>query len=73
MLRESTYHYECMDNWDRLKEVTVPSKEKFYSNINMEGITDSYSNHASNKVYRAFHAKTLGKYLDLYVKSAQHY
>ena len=29
-----------MDNWERFDEITLPDKEAFYSNLNMEGITD---------------------------------
>ena len=51
-----------MDEWEKFDE-TLPLKEDFYSNLNMEGITDSDYNHAK----RVF--KDLDKYHDLYLKS----
>ena len=38
-LRKGVYPYEYMDNWQRFDE-TLPDKEAFYSNLNMEDITD---------------------------------
>ena len=29
-----------MDNWERFNEMSLPSKESFYSNLNMENIDD---------------------------------
>ena len=29
-----------MDNWERFHETSLPSKESFYSNLNMENIED---------------------------------
>ena len=29
-----------MDNWERFNETSLPSKESFYSNLNMEDIDD---------------------------------
>ena len=44
-------------------------KEKaFYSNLNMEDITDTDYRHA-NKVFKTFKLKHLGDYHDLYVQS----
>ena len=31
LLRKGIYRYECMDNWNRLNETSLPSKEEFYS------------------------------------------
>ena len=30
--------YEYMDNWERFEETSLPNKESFYSNLNMENI-----------------------------------
>ena len=43
-------------------------KEAFYSNLNIEDITDIDYNHA-NSVYKKFNLRNLGQYHDLYVQS----
>ena len=40
MLRKGVCPYEYMDNWEKVNETTLPEKEEFYSNLNMEDITD---------------------------------
>ena len=40
MLRKGVYPDEYMDNWERFNETSLPSKESFYSNLNMEDIDD---------------------------------
>ena len=39
-LRKGVYPYEYMDSWQRFDETSLPDKEAFYSNLNMEDITD---------------------------------
>ena len=39
-----------MDSWQRFDETSLPDKELFYSNLNMEDITDTDYAHA-NKVF----------------------
>ena len=68
MLRKGVYPYEYMDNWERLKETSLPSKESFYSNLNMEDIDDIDYRHGNN-VFTKFKLKNLGDYHDLYVQS----
>ena len=68
LLRKGVYPYEYMDNWERFDETSLPDKEGFYSNINMEDITDTDYIHA-NKVFKEFKLKHLGEYPDLYVQS----
>ena len=48
LLRKGVYPYEYLD--DYLK-TTLPEKEKFYSNVNMEDITDADYVH-SKRVFR---------------------
>ena len=38
-LRKGDYPYECMDSWQRFDEISLSDKV-FYSNLNMEDITD---------------------------------
>ena len=40
LLRKGVYPYENMDNWERSDEKSLPNKESFYSNLNMENIDD---------------------------------
>ena len=45
--RNNVYLYQYMDDWEKFNETTLPKKEEFYSNLNMEDITDAdYMLHA---------------------------
>ena len=68
LLRKGVYPYECMDNWERFNETSLPSKESFYSNLNMEDIDDIDYRHGNN-VFNKFKLNNLGDYHDLYVQS----
>ena len=48
LLRKGVYPYEYMDNWERFNETSLPSKESFYSNLNMENIEDIDYRHGNN-------------------------
>ena len=45
-LRKAVYPCEYMDSWERFNEISLPDKEAFYSNLNMEDITDVDYKHA---------------------------
>ena len=68
MLRKDFYPYECMDGWERFDETSLPDKNAFYSELNLEDITDKDYAHAQ-KVFEEFKLKNLGDYHDLYVQS----
>ena len=68
LLRKGVYPYEYMDSWAKFSEISLPSKEDFYSNLNMEDISDIDYRHANN-VFNGFKLETLGDYDDLYVQS----
>ena len=68
MLRKGVYPYEYMDNWERFNETSLPSKESFYSNLNMEDI-DGIDYRHGNNVFNKFKFNNLGDYHDLYVQS----
>ena len=68
LLRKGVYPYEYVDNWERFSEISLPSKEDFYSNLNMEDINDIDYRHANN-VFKRFELENLGQYHDLYVQS----
>ena len=67
LYKKGIYPYEYMDSWKRFSETSLPDKEKFYSKLNDEHITDEEYAHAQ-RVWEAFGCKTLGDYHDLYVK-----
>ena len=68
LLRKGVYPYEYMDEWEKFKETTLPEKEEFYWNLNMEDITDADYMHGK-RVFKGFEIKNLGEYHDLYLKS----
>ena len=57
-----------MDNWEKFDEITLPPKESFYSNLNIEDISDEDYTHAQ-KVWDVFEINNRGEYHDLYVQS----
>ena len=57
-----------MDSWGKFDETTLPPKEAFYSNLNLEDITDEDYAHAQ-KAWDVFEIKNLGKYHYLCVES----
>ena len=68
LLRKGVFPYKYMDNWERFKETSLPNKESFYSNLNMENIDDIDYRHGNN-VFKIFKLKNLGEYHNLYVQS----
>ena len=66
-LRKGVYPYEYMDSWKRFNETELPSKDKFYSTLNLEDISDDDYAHVIN-VWNTFNINNLGEYHDLYVK-----
>ena len=57
-----------MDEWEKFNETTLPEKEEFYRNLDMEDITDADYMHAK-RVCTDFEIKNFGEYHDLYLKS----
>ena len=68
LLRKGVHPYEFMDSWENFDETTLRPKEAFYSNLNLEDISDEYYAHAQ-KVWDVFEIKSLGECHDLYVQS----
>ena len=56
LLRKGVYPYEYMDSWQKLGETSLPDKEAFYSNLNMDDITDVDYRHGK-KVFEEFNLK----------------
>ena len=67
LLRKGIYPYEYMDNLERFNQTSLPSKESFYSNLNMEDIDDIDYRHGNN-VFNTFKLNKLGDYHDIYVQ-----
>ena len=57
-----------MDDWEKFNETSLPEKENFYSDLNMEDITDADNAHAK-RVYNELKLKNIGEYHDFYVQS----
>ena len=57
-----------MDSSETFDKTSLPNKEAFYSELNLEDITDEDYEHAQ-KVWKVFGIKNLGGYHDLYVQS----
>ena len=68
LIRKGIYPYEYMDSWDKFKETSLPGIEKFYSNLNMSGVSDEDCEHAC-RVWRGFGIKNMGEYHDLYLRT----
>ena len=67
LLRKGIYPKEYINDLEKFNETTLPEKDKFYSNLNMEEITDA--DYMEGKgVYKHFEIKKLGEYNDLYLK-----
>ena len=66
-LRKNIYHYEYVDNWERFNEISLPDKKAFYSELNLEDITDKDYAHGQ-KVWEVFEIKNLHEYHDLYAQ-----
>ena len=64
---KGVYTFEYMDNWERFNETLLPDKITFYSELNLEDITDKDYAHGQ-KVWEVFEIKNLGEYHDLHVQ-----
>ena len=51
-----------MDSWERFNETSLPDKEAFYSNLNMEDAADVDYRHAK-RVLKNLINKNLGDYM----------
>ena len=68
LLRKDIYPYRYMGSWEKTDETTLPSKEDFSSELNLEGISDENYAPAQN-VREVFKINNLGEFHDLYVES----
>ena len=66
--KKGVYPYDFMDNIKKFEKTNLPLKEKFYSKLNDEHITQQDFEHAQN-VWKTFNCKNMGDYHDLYLKT----
>ena len=66
--KKGVYPYDFMDNIKKFEETNLPPKEKFYSKLNDENITQQDFEHAQ-KVWKTFNCKNMGDYHNLYLKT----
>ena len=64
LLRKGVCPYEYVDIWKKFNEASLPDKKSYYSNLNLENITDEDHAHAE-KVWNTFKIKNLGQYHDI--------
>ena len=57
-----------MDNWENIYITTIPPKKAFYSELNLEGISNADYAEAQ-KVWEEFKRKNRGEYHDLCAQS----
>ena len=72
LLRKGVYPYENMDNWEKTDETTLPTKDAFYSNLNLEDISDEDYAH-TQKVWDVFKIANLGEYHEYMFKVTHYY
>ena len=68
MKQKGVYPYDYMDKFNKFKKKKLPNKDKFYSILTHEFISDEQYEHAQN-VWNTFNLETMGDYHDLYLKS----
>ena len=64
LLGKGYYPYEDADSWGKFDETTILSKEAFYSELNLDGMSDADYAHVQ-KVWEVFKIKFFGEYHNL--------
>ena len=67
MISKAVHPYECMDDWKKSEETSLPQKDAFYSRLNMKCISDQDCEHG-HQVWNTMEKKALGSYHDTYLK-----
>lgn len=68
LIRKGVFPYEYIDSYEKLNEVKLPPKKRFYSTLTGSTVSKEDYMHA-RKVWKKFGLKTLGEYSDLYLKT----
>ena len=66
--QKGVFPYEYIDSMERLNETCLPPKEKFFSSLTNEGISDEDYTRA-HEVWNRFECKTLWDYSEVYLKT----
>lgn len=66
--QKGVFPYSYIDSYEKLNEVSLPSRDKFYNNIIDENISGEDYERAIS-VWKLFNCSTLGEYSDIYLKS----
>ena len=64
LLRKGVCPYECMDSCEKFYETSLPTKQDFCSELNLEGISNEDYAHAQ-KVWEVFEINNRDEYHDL--------
>ena len=67
-VKKGVYPYEHVKDLNVLNETQLPSKDKFYSELNDSDITDEEYEHAKN-IWKTFKCKTMRDYHNFYCKT----
>ena len=62
LLKKDVFPYQYIDSWEGFNETSLPPKESFYSELNLEVITNEDHNHPK-KIWDTFNIKNLGIYM----------
>ncbi len=68
LAKKGIFPYEYLDDWSRFSETSLPDKDKFYSQLKNENISDDEYKYAQD-MWTKFACKTFGDYHDLYLKT----
>lgn len=68
LTRKGVFPYDYVNDWTRLDETSLPSRESFYSKLMDAGILDTDYAHAQ-KVWDVFEIKNLCEYMMLYLRT----
>ena len=65
---KDVYPYEYMDSFKKFNKSELPSKDKFFSSLKDEDISENEYSRAKH-IWNTFNIKNLGEYHDLYLKT----
>ena len=65
---KDVYPYEYMDTFKKFNKSELPSKDKFFSSLKDEDISENEYSRAKH-IWNTFNFKNLGEYHDLYLKT----
>ena len=68
MKRKGVYPYDYMDSFSKFNDTELPHREKFYSLLTDENISEDAYSRAEN-VWNTFNLQNMGEYHDLYLKT----